>query len=136
MNTDTEKQFIADLQQQLEQDENNIDGATQSKLTQARHNALQHLNNKKAKYWTLPSFATASIAVIAVALVTVFTLNTTTTNYSNSSQTAITSNYVMSELEYTAYIDIGSYDPIFGSNNISNTEEDDLYNWLDNLEES
>ncbi|THB74729.1 MAG: hypothetical protein D6B28_01685 [Gammaproteobacteria bacterium] len=143
MNNDSDnKQFIANIKNQLEDCENNIDGATASKLTQARYYALntcnsslkQNANNNHLRL-RLPAFAAAGLASIAL-MFAVF-LSTDIGNSINDNG-PFDNNYVMSEHEYTAYID--SYDPIFDhyESSIDNydNEEYEIYQFLDSIEQS
>ncbi len=124
MNEETDKKFIADLQTQLEQSENNIDGSTRSKLTQARYTALEKCDQANTKSWKLPAFAAATFASLILSLAVFLNFN--------NNKTA--NDYLMSEYEYTAYID--SSDPIFGNYTYNYEDENEFYQWLDNLEES
>ncbi len=137
MNTETDEEFIADLKNQLEQDESRIDGATQSQLTQARYAALEQLDTDTSKSWKFPAFTTATLASIALAITVFVSVNTKTglnpTNDANSNDPE--NGFVMSEYEYTAFID--SSDPLFGISNESySLEEAEFHQWLDNMEDS
>jgi hypothetical protein len=64
--TDFEQRTQALLRESAEQ----LDGATSSRLTQARHAALAAVEQRqnKARYWLLPATGVAAATVIAVAL--------------------------------------------------------------------
>ncbi len=125
MNNQADRNFIDDIKKQLQQAEDNTDGSTQSALTKARHAALESNTEKRTKNWKLPAFATASFVSLLISFAVFI-------NFDNNH---VYDTYLMSEYEYSAYID--STDPIFGySENINGNMDEELYLWFDELEQS
>ncbi len=63
-----EDRLVDNIQTQLDSSLNNIDAATQSKITQARHQALDQLSSKKPFQIWLPAGAVATACLVVLLL--------------------------------------------------------------------